>query len=57
MKRLPDFNSALVIEDAASGTETIVCDQLERDEQETAGSHGNTTAFEWLPNNRNGVLE
>ena len=56
VKRLPDFNSAIVIRDLASGTETIVYDQLERDEQETAGSHGNTTAFEWLPNNRDLVF-
>ena len=25
---------------------------LERDNQETAGSHGNTTAFDWLPNGK-----
>ena len=52
VKRLPDFNSAIVIRDLASGMETVVYDTLERDEQETAGSHGNTTAFEWLPNGR-----
>jgi imidazolonepropionase-like amidohydrolase/Tol biopolymer transport system component len=52
VKRLPDFNSAIVIRDLTSGMETVVYDTLERDEQETAGSHGNTTAFEWLPNGR-----
>lgn len=52
VKRLPDFNSAIVVRDLTSGMETVVYDSLERDEQETAGSHGNTTAFEWLPNGR-----
>ena len=56
VKRLPDFNSAIVIRDLTSGMETIVYDSLERDEQETAGSHGNTTAFEWLPNGRDLVF-
>ena len=52
VKRLPDFNSALVVRDLSSGMETVVYETLERDEQETAGSHGNTTAFNWLPNGR-----
>ena len=52
VKRLPDFNSALVVRDLTSGMESIVYETLERDEQETAGSHGNTTAFNWLPNGR-----
>lgn len=56
VKRLPDFNSAIVIRDLESGREDIVYATLERDEQETAGSHGNTTAFEWLPDNRNLVF-
>ncbi|MDG1066311.1 MAG: amidohydrolase family protein [Luminiphilus sp.] len=56
VKRLPDFNSAIVVRDLASGMETVVYDSLERDEQETAGSHGNTTAFEWLPNGRDLVF-
>jgi len=52
VKRLPDFNSAIFIKDLRSGNERPVFETLERDNQETAGSHGNTTAFEWLPNNR-----
>lgn len=56
VKRLPDFNSAIVVRDLASGLEQLVYATLERDEQETAGTHGNTTAFAWLPNNRDLVF-
>lgn len=56
VKRLPDFNSAIYIKDLTSGNERPVYKTLERDNQETAGSHGNTTAFEWLPNNRDLVF-
>ena len=56
VKRLPDASSAIVIRDLASGFEQVVYNTLERDEQETAGSHGNTTAFAWLPNNRDIVF-
>ena len=56
VKRLADFNSAIVIRDLVSGAENVVYSNLERDEQETAGSHGNTTSFEWLPNSRDLVF-
>ncbi|MEL0316158.1 MAG: amidohydrolase, partial [Halieaceae bacterium] len=49
VKRLPDFNSAIYVKDLESGSERMVYATLERDNQETAGSHGNTTAFDWLP--------
>ncbi|GLS26640.1 amidohydrolase family protein [Marinibactrum halimedae] len=56
VKRLSDFNSAIYIKDLASGNEEAVFNKLERDNQETAGSHGNTTSFEWMPNNRDLVF-
>lgn len=56
VKRLPNFNSAIFIKDLKTGDELPVFTALERDNQETAGSHGNTTAFDWLPNNRDLVF-
>lgn len=56
VKRLPDFNSAIFVKDLKTGDERSVFTELERDNQETAGSHGNTTAFDWLPNNRDIVF-
>jgi len=56
VKRLPNFNSAIFIKDLKTGDELPVFTELERDNQETAGSHGNTTAFEWLPNSRDIVF-
>ncbi len=52
VKRLSDFKSAIFLKDLESGSERIVYATLERDNQETAGSHGNTTAFDWLPNGK-----
>lgn len=51
VKRLPGLQSAIFVRDLESGIEKSVYQNLERDNQESAGSHGNTTAFEWLPNN------
>jgi len=51
VKRLPNAKSAIYIKDLASGNETALYKNLERDNQETAGSHGNTTAFAWTPDN------
>lgn len=52
VKRLSNSNSAIFVKDLKSGAERAVYSTLERDNQETAGSHGNTTAFDWLPNGK-----
>lgn len=56
VKRLPNAKSAIYIKDLASGNETALYKNLERDNQETAGSHGNTTAFAWTPDNKDIVF-
>ena len=56
VRRLPSMKSALVIQDLASGNETILFDELERDHQETAGSHGNFPAFDWTPDSNSLVF-
>lgn len=49
VKRLSNLKSAIYVKDLISGNEKPVYLNLERDNQETAGSHGNTTAFAWTP--------
>lgn len=49
LRRLPTLDSAIVIQDLASGNERIVYSQFERDMQETSGAHGNAPAFAWTP--------
>lgn len=52
VKRLSALKSAIYVKDLESGIETLIYDNLERDNQETAGSHGNTTAFSWTPDDK-----
>lgn len=56
VKRTPNMASALYLKDIASGKEWPVYDRLERDLQETDGSHGNTPAFGWTPDSRSIVF-
>ncbi len=49
VKRLPGLASAIYLRDLASGREWAVYDRLDRDLQETNGSHGNAPAFAWTP--------
>ncbi|MBX2858718.1 MAG: amidohydrolase family protein [Cellvibrionaceae bacterium] len=56
VKRLPNLSSAIFIKDLASGNEKLVFDKLERDLQESAGSHGNIPAFDWTPDGKHLVF-
>ncbi len=49
VKRLPTLESAIFVQDVASGNEQMVVKGLDRDLQETNGSQGNTPAFAWTP--------
>jgi Tol biopolymer transport system component/imidazolonepropionase-like amidohydrolase len=56
VKRTPALTSALYVKDLESGIERPVYDRLDRDLQETNGSHGNTPAFAWTPDARSIVF-
>ncbi len=56
VKRTPDMVSALYLKDLTTGKEWHVYDHLERDLQETDGSHGNAPAFSWTPDSRSLVF-
>jgi len=56
IKRLPNMNSALYVKDLVSGNERVVFEQLDRDNQETTGTHGNYPAYAWTPDNKNIVF-
>lgn len=56
IKRLSNFKSAIYIKDLESGNEQAVYKHFERDNQETAGSHGNTVAFSWTPDSKDLVF-
>ena len=56
VKRLPTGLSALYVKDLASGVEHAVYSALDRDLQETNGSHGNTPAFDWMPDSKSLVF-
>ena len=49
VKRTPATTSALYLKDLENGREWPLYDRLDRDLQETNGSHGNTPAFAWTP--------
>ena len=50
VKRHPDLTSALYVKELKTGNERLIAENLERDHQETAGTHGNTPAYAWMPN-------
>ncbi|MGH9870012.1 MAG: amidohydrolase family protein [Candidatus Polarisedimenticolia bacterium] len=52
VKRTANMTSAVYLKDVASGKEWPVYDRLDRDLQETDGTHGNTPAFGWTPDSR-----
>ncbi len=52
VKRLPNMHSALYLKDLKSGNERMLFDKLDRDNQETTGTHGNYPAFAWTPDNK-----
>ncbi len=49
VKRLVDLQSALYLKDLRSGQEIAIYESLESDLQETSGTEGNASAFDWLP--------
>ncbi|MGX5202982.1 amidohydrolase family protein [Aliikangiella sp. IMCC44632] len=50
--RRVNTQSVLFIKDLITGIDTPLYTQLDRDLQETNGSHGNTTQFDWTPDNK-----
>ncbi len=56
VRRLPSLTSALYLRDLATGNERPLFDRLDRDLQETNGSHGNSPGFAWTPDSRSVVF-
>ncbi|TQV85491.1 amidohydrolase family protein [Aliikangiella coralliicola] len=54
--RRVDTKTVLFVKDLKTGIDKPVYAQLDRDLQETNGSHGNTTQFDWTPDNQSIVL-
>ncbi|MGH7341557.1 MAG: TolB family protein, partial [Candidatus Rokuibacteriota bacterium] len=52
VKRTPNMTSALYLKDMATGKEWSLFVGLDRDLQETDGSHGNAPGFAWTPDSR-----
>jgi len=52
VKRTPAMISALYLKDLATGMEWPIYTHLDRDLQETDGTHGNTTGFGWMPDSK-----
>ncbi|MBE9549800.1 MAG: PD40 domain-containing protein [Proteobacteria bacterium] len=50
--RVPGLKSALMLKDLNSGLIVNLYGDLDRDLQETNGTMGNTSAFDWLPNSK-----
>lgn len=50
--RRQDTRSVLFVKDLGSGLEKPLFTELERDKQETFGSHGNFVQYSWTPDNR-----
>ena len=56
VKRIPGLQSALYLKDLESGKEWAIYRELERDLQETNGSQGNFTSFDWTPDSQSIVF-
>ncbi len=56
IKRLPNMRSALYVKDIHSGNERAVYSKLDRDNQETTGTHGNYPAYAWTPDNKKIII-
>ncbi len=54
--RRVDTKTVLFVKDLTTGLEKPLFDGLDRDLQETNGSQGNFTQFDWTPNNRSLVF-
>jgi len=54
--RRVDTKTVLFVKDLTTGIDTPLYTELDRDLQETNGSHGNTTQFDWAPDNRSIVF-
>ncbi|MCF6262267.1 MAG: amidohydrolase family protein [Xanthomonadales bacterium] len=52
VSRTPGLKSALMLKDLNSGLVVSLYDNLDRDLQETNGTMGNTSAFDWLPDSK-----
>lgn len=52
VKRLSNMQSALYVKELMSGNERKIYSQLSRDNQESAGTHGNYPAFAWTPDSQ-----
>ncbi len=50
--RRVDTKTSLFIKDLKTGVDREIYNGLDRDLQETNGSHGNTTQFDWTPDNQ-----
>lgn len=50
--RRVDEDTVLFIKDLKTGVDTPLYSKLDRDLQETNGGHGNTTQFDWTPDNK-----
>ena len=56
VKRTAAFTSALYLKDLESGNEVPLYAHLDRDLQETNGTHGNTPQIAWTPDSRSIVF-
>ncbi|WOX03992.1 amidohydrolase family protein [Microbulbifer pacificus] len=54
--RRQDFNTSLFVKDLHTGLETPVYSGLERDLQETFGSHGNYVQYDWMPDGKSLIV-
>lgn len=54
--RRVDTKTSLYVKDLKTGVDKAIYDGLDRDLQETNGSHGNTPQFDWTPDNRSIVI-
>ncbi|SHF31075.1 Imidazolonepropionase [Microbulbifer donghaiensis] len=54
--RRQDFNTTLFLKDLETGLETPIYSELERDLQETFGSHGNYVQYDWMPDGKSLIV-
>ncbi|HEY8567645.1 amidohydrolase family protein [Microbulbifer sp.] len=54
--RRQDFNTSLFVKDLTTGLETPLYSNLERDLQETFGSHGNYVQYDWMPDGKSLIV-
>ncbi|WP_105102569.1 amidohydrolase family protein [Microbulbifer pacificus] len=54
--RRQDFQTSLFVKDLSTGLETPIYSGLERDLQETFGSHGNYVQYDWMPDGKSLIV-